>query len=509
MGFLSETVYFLTKKVFKQRMPPKRRQSTTSAAAANREKLQKVLTASEINTIKNSGILNKLEQALKNESSDELKIQKQKLESDLDESRHEFEVAQKSHDDVLQKQAEKLELTQKENSEMKIEIDNLRLQVAQVNSAALNKDGDVNQLKVEKERINAEKGGLDMILKQKTTEIENLTKSYEEMANKANSLTQERNNYKIKLDDLEADKATQELGKSRMRNQVNVLREDNERMTAECDKKEKIIRELKGKLSAEQLKKSFDMEELRKDNIALQKRIDMLDNDLEEKSNQVLQVTCESEEKMKEMADIEQDMKNEVSLQGRLIELLNSQLETHRSSNEDLKEQLHQARTKMESLVVENSEIKSKMEKYEKIIADVEQEKQKMTSELKNANELLNTIKTKGPTLSKEELESFSPTAAAAVKLIRSGMTLTEMYSEYIDKSNEAERLAAENERLNECMDALTNEIREKVPILQKQRRDYENAAQIQNELSEQLDDTIGELQVARKELFHANQSRN
>ena len=58
-------------------------------------------------------------------------------------------------------------------------------------------------------------------------------------------------------------------------------------------------------------------------------------------------------------------------------------------------------------------------------------------------------------------------------------------------------------------MDALTSEIREKVPILQKQRRDYENAAQIQNELSEQLDDTIGELQVARKELFHANQSRN
>ena len=40
-------------------------------------------------------------------------------------------MAQKSHDDVLQKQAEKLELSQKENSEMKIEIDNLRLQVAQ------------------------------------------------------------------------------------------------------------------------------------------------------------------------------------------------------------------------------------------------------------------------------------------------------------------------------------------------------------------------------------------
>merc|ERR1711962_1530795 len=118
-------------------------------------------------------------------------------------------------------------------------------------------------------------------------------------------------------------------------------------MAAEADKKEEIIRDLKSKLSAEQRKKSFDMEELRKDNNALQKRIDMLDNDLEEKSNQVLQMTCESE---------------------------------------DMKEQLKEARTKMESLVVENSEIKSKMEKYEKIIADVEQEKQKMTAELKNAN---------------------------------------------------------------------------------------------------------------------------
>ena len=166
-------------------------------------------------------------------------------------------------------------------------------------------------------------------------------------------------------------------------------------MTSECDKKEEIIRDLKSKLSSEQRKKSFDMEELRKDNIALQKRIDMLDNDLEEKSNQVLQITCESEEKTKEMADIEQDLRNEVGLQGRLIDLINSQLETHRNSNEDLKEQLKEARTKMESLVVENSEIKSKMEKYEKIIADVEQEKQKMTTELKNANELLNTIKTK------------------------------------------------------------------------------------------------------------------
>ena len=57
----------------------------------------------------------------------------------------------------------------------------------------------------------------------------------------------------------------------------------------------------------------------------------------------------------------------------------------------------------------------------------------------------------KGPQLTQEELEGFSPTAAAAVKLLKPGMTLTEMFSEYI-----------ENERLNECMDAVVADIKKK-----------------------------------------------
>ena len=81
--------------------------------------------------------------------------------------------------------------------------------------------------------------------------------------------------------------------------------------------------------------------------------------------------------------------------------------------------------------------------------------------------------------------------------------------SEYIEKSNDVERLQAENERLNECMDTMVNEIREKAPILEKQRNDYENAYHVQQQLTEQLDESIGELQIVRKELFYANQSRD
>merc|ERR1711892_885891 len=502
-----------------KRMPPKRRASAGTAHAH----LAKVLTSPELNSIKNQKVQQKLEAALSKGSKitspvaavaaadhgdDQLKVKIQKLEAELDARNHEFEKKQAEFNAQLQQNGELNELTQKENSAMKIEIDTLRLQVAQINSSALNKDGDVNMLKVEKERMNAEKSGLDLLLKQKNAEIESLTASYDELATQLKQLTQVRNRYKIKLDDLETERKTAEFDVARLRNQCDKYRDEMQRAVTESDAKEEMLRELRSQLAEERRRKSFDVEEARKDNAALQKRIDMLENDLEEKCNHFQQIQCQSEEMTKEFADIDQNQRNEIISQGRLIDLLKGQLDGQRQQHDDQKAQVEATKTSMDSLVIENTELKNKLIRYEKIINETELEKKKMSKELEDANELLNSVKTKGPQLSQEELEGFSPTAAAAVKLLKSGMTMTEMFSEYIEKSNEAERLSAENERLNECMDEMVADIREKVPMLEKQRKDYENAHQVQQELTEQLDETMAELQCLKRELFHANHSR-
>ena len=102
---------------------------------------------------------------------------------------------------------------------------------------------------------------------------------------------------------------------------------------------------------------------------------------------------------------------------------------------------------------------------------------------------MLKSVKKKGPELSKEELEEFSPTAAAAVKLLKSGMTLTEMYSEYVQKSTECERLTAENDRLSLTMDQIVEDIRAKAPIIEQQRIDFERSEGVIQQLTCQLDD--------------------
>merc|ERR1711892_1301645 len=273
-----------------KRMPPKRRASAGTAHAH----LAKVLTSPELNSIKNQKVQQKLEAALSKGSKitspvaavaaadhgdDQLKVKIQKLEAELDARNHEFEKKQAEFNAQLQQNGELNELTQKENSAMKIEIDTLRLQVAQINSSALNKDGDVNMLKVEKERMNAEKSGLDLLLKQKNAEIESLTGSYDELA---------------------TERKTAEFDVARLRNQCDKYRDEMQRAVTESDAKEEMLRELKSQLAEERRRKSFDVEEARKDNAALQKRIDMLENDLEEKCNHFQQIQCQSEEMTKE-----------------------------------------------------------------------------------------------------------------------------------------------------------------------------------------------------------------
>lgn len=130
----------------------------------------------------------------------------------------------------------------------------------------------------------------------------------------------------------------------------------------------------------------------------------------------------------------------------------------------------------MERLLEENVQLKETEQRCEAMIKDLESQKKKSDHELKVANDLLTSVKKKGPEMSKEELEEFSPTAAAAVKLLRSGMTLTEMYSEYIQKSSEAERLAAENDRLNQCFDSVVEDIRAKAPLIEQQREEFQKA---------------------------------
>lgn len=70
-----------------------------------------------------------------------------------------------------------------------------------------------------------------------------------------------------------------------------------------------------------------------------------------------------------------------------------------------------------------------------------------LEQELSSANELL-AAANKRQSLSREELLSLSPRAARASELLKSGLSLTQIYSRYVEVDEERQQLREENAQL-------------------------------------------------------------
>ena len=103
-----------------------------------------------------------------------------------------------------------------------------------------------------------------------------------------------------------------------------------------------------------------------------------------------------------------------------------------------------------------------------------------LEQELARANELLISLKQRGPTHpphtsggEKEDILSLSPAATEISSFLRSGMTLTQIYSRYVQISEELHQEKTENNRLGNYLDQIMHELDEKTPALQQLRKDY------------------------------------
>ena len=127
-----------------------------------------------------------------------------------------------------------------------------------------------------------------------------------------------------------------------------------------------------------------------------------------------------------------------------------------------------------------------------------------LKKELQDANELVKAAKQE--TL-EAAIEGLSPSAAAASRLIKTGMTLTQIYSQYVAVCEELSLQKEEKKNLSLYVETIMGEIEEKAPILQKQREDYERTLENVATLTKQIDECIMECNKLRHEAAEARKA--
>lgn len=220
--------------------------------------------------------------------------------------------------------------------------------------------------------------------------------------------------------------------------------------------------------------------QLRDGNATLQRRCDELAQKVEEQRTHEL--------------SMHSSYREEIGAQSRLAELYkgmadeaNGKADEYSDAVKELQNLLEQATEQYGVLETEYGSLKLR---HEEIVEDKDKQLQSLTIELERANELLINIKQERLD---QAVEQLAPSAAITSRILKQGLSLTQIYTQLVETVNELTVVREENERLKSQMDVILREIEERAPALKRQRDEYNVALENVTTLSNQLDELLAQ----------------
>lgn len=105
-----------------------------------------------------------------------------------------------------------------------------------------------------------------------------------------------------------------------------------------------------------------------------------------------------------------------------------------------------------------------------------------------------------------QAVEELAPTAAIASRILKKGLSLTQIYTQLVETINNLNLEREENDKLRSQMEIILKELEEKAPILQKQRQDFESASVEISNLTLRIDELLTE---NHKLMENCNETKN
>ncbi|KAI4485336.1 hypothetical protein M0804_006841 [Polistes exclamans] len=232
--------------------------------------------------------------------------------------------------------------------------------------------------------------------------------------------------------------------------------------------------------------------QLRESHSSLQRRCEELSQKLEEQRTHEISMHASYREEIgaqTRLADLYKGMADEA----------NAKAEEFINAVKELQELLEHATEQFGELETKHNQLQLQ---HNQDLQEKEQQITELTKELENANELLKNIKQERLD---QAVEQLAPTAAVASRILKKGLSLTQIYTQLVDATNELTTEREENERLKSQMDVILRELEDKAPVLQQQREDYEAATNHVATLTAQLDELLAENHRLQESTDEAN----
>lgn len=223
-------------------------------------------------------------------------------------------------------------------------------------------------------------------------------------------------------------------------------------------------------------------------------------NNRAENLNQRLLEQREIENKMTE------NYKKELEAKTKLAELFKSMLDDAEAKTLELTEGISELQKLLNEATEKYGELETKFKQaesdHEEMMEKKNEEIENLKTELRNVNQALQTSDAHNLDVA---LSDLAPSAATASKLLKSGMSLTQIYSQLVKAVEELTEEKEKTRKLSTTIKSIILELEEKAPLLQKQRNEHVEAIETNTAMSQQVESLVMECNRVRDEYSEAS----
>ncbi|KAG0076994.1 hypothetical protein BGZ92_002160, partial [Podila epicladia] len=364
-------------------------------------------------------------------------------------------------------------------------------------SGTLHTGVELDVLKSRVETLEAEKRDALAAHERKVTELDQLNEDFRNLMNNHQEIKKEASKNETEAREARSSEMSHKLQQQALKQELDMLKQRIEWTKSELEAKSTELTTYRNEKSAQVLKLQSELDQARleattsaQSNTNLQRRL----KDLQDKLDESLVKSSEQQEKILTQ---EEQFRGEMETQRRLADL-------YQRSSKDATERVAEVEQNMLELqealarkdVDYNENITEVAEQKVQLQMDLEyakQEIERLKAEQKRADELLEKA---GLTESSSEIGRMgilSPTAAVVGRMQKTGMSLTQVYSRYMDLQAEHFTLKTENSSLKEAMADIVKELADGAPLIQEQRNECQRMKLHAEELSAQLEAAMQE----------------
>ena len=387
-------------------------------------------------------------------------------------------------------------------------------------------DDDARLLRTRIQTLELEKRDTAGVLSRKLVEFEELLDEHRKVQDKNVSMRRELSSLETKLQQGESAQSNAKFRVQSLEQEAEMIKKNNEWLDAELKTKVAEHQKFRKEKAAQVSSLNSELEEALSNVEILRRSADSLKERLEDVSKKAEDRLSKIRDLQSHSAGQEESFRQEIHSQKRLAEVLQKSVNTSKARVAEVEKIMDQETERMGTEIGQAHAAmeteRSEREAAEKRIAELEVEVERLEAEISayasgaaappgpasspqgSFNGVHTPVRRPGSAMGSRTTPGavFSP---AAVRLQKSGLSMTQLYSDYNQMKASYESEKRRNAKLEDAMEELVRDLEEKAPEMQELRNEHDRMEKDLTEMSQLLDDASKERDQARKETRKMN----